>query len=140
MKPQERNVSLAGVIRTGVLGLILSCAVTSQTRPVDVHRPLPDGITAQMISQGNALFHGSGRCVNCHGKNGSGSFLAPALNDAKRLNLQTASYDEIISLIRAGVQKPKRHLVSMPPFGGANLSDEELRGVAAYVFTLDCGP
>jgi mono/diheme cytochrome c family protein len=99
-------------------------------------RPRPEGVTEQMIEQGRGIFHGRGGCFQCHGKNGTGTFFAPALNGERHIHLQTASYQEIIDLIRSGVPRPKRYLTAMPPLGGASLTDNEVRAVAAYVFTL----
>ena len=102
-------------------------------------RALPDGVTEAMVLKGREVFNGRGGCFRCHGENGHGSVRAPALDDATRLHLQTASYDEVLARILTGVPKPKRHLFAMPPRGGAALSDEETGAVAAYVFTLDRG-
>jgi mono/diheme cytochrome c family protein len=99
-------------------------------------RPLPEGVTEQMVEQGRGIFHSRGRCFQCHGKNGTGTFFAPALKGERHIHLQTASYQEIMDLIRSGVPRPKRYLTAMPPLGGASLTNNEVRAVAAYVFTL----
>jgi mono/diheme cytochrome c family protein len=103
-------------------------------------KTLPDGVTQQTVEEGRIIFHGSGGCLRCHGQNGSGTFLAPALNDEKRIHLQTASYQEIVELVRSGVAQPRRSMTVMPPLGGAPLADQQLRAVAAYVFSIDRGP
>jgi mono/diheme cytochrome c family protein len=93
-----------------------------------------------MVEQGRIIFHESGGCIRCHGRNGSGTFLAPALNDEQRLHLRTASFQEILELVRTGVAQPRRSMTAMPPLGGAALTDEQLRAVAAYAYSLDRGP
>jgi mono/diheme cytochrome c family protein len=102
-------------------------------------RPLPEGVTPEQVAQGRLIFRGKGGCYSCHGKNGGGTFFAPALNDDRRIHLTNASYEEIIARIRAGVPQPKEHRVPMPPLGGAALDDSELRAVAAFVFSIDRG-
>lgn len=111
----------------------------SQTKPVSVARKLPATIDARTILEGQLLFHNAANCFHCHGKNGTGTFFGPALNDDRRLNLQTASYEEINQLIHTGVPKPKRHFGAMPPMGGTSLSEDQISALAAYVFTLDRG-
>jgi mono/diheme cytochrome c family protein len=103
-------------------------------------KTLPDGVTQQTVEEGRIVFHGSGGCLRCHGQNGSGTFLAPALNDEKRIHLRTASYQEIVELVRSGVAQPRRSMTVMPPLGGAPLTDQQLRAVAAYAFSIDRGP
>jgi mono/diheme cytochrome c family protein len=100
-------------------------------------RKLTDNVTAQMVEQGRSIFHGRGGCFRCHGKDGAGTFFGPALNDDRHIHLQTGSYQEILDLIRSGVPRPKQYLTGMPPSGGAPLADDELRAVAAYVFSID---
>jgi mono/diheme cytochrome c family protein len=102
----------------------------------DAEKLLPHGVTEQMVEQGRAIFHGPGGCFRCHGENGRGSFIAPALNGERHLHLQTGTYQEIMDLIRTGVARPKRYLTTMPPLGGASLTEDGVRAVAAYVFTL----
>ena len=38
--------------------------------------------------------------------------------------------------IRTGVMQPKQYRDPMPPMGGGQLSDEQLKAVAAYVWAL----
>ncbi len=103
-------------------------------------RALPRDITAETITRGREIFHGRGNCFQCHGQNGTGTFVAPALNDDRHIHLQTASLKEIAERIRTGVGQPKQYSTPMPPAGGAALTSEEIRAIAAYVFTLDRSP
>ena len=104
-----------------------------------VARALPANIDATIVVEGKKLFHDEAHCFHCHGKNGAGTFFGPSLSDGRRINLKTASYEEINRLIHTGVPKPKHHLGAMPPMGGASLSEDQIRALAAYVFTLDRG-
>jgi mono/diheme cytochrome c family protein len=100
---------------------------------------LPPGVTAQMVQEGNRIYHQQGICFTCHGQNGAGGPLGPALNDQEWLHLTTGEYEEIMQIIQTGVQRPVRYPGVMPPLGGARLNDTQLRAVAAYVFALSRG-
>ncbi|MDB6079692.1 MAG: glucose/sorbosone dehydrogenase-like protein [Akkermansiaceae bacterium] len=116
---------------------VAACAKEEQAAPAA--RPLPRGVTWEMVAKGQALFNGAANCSGCHGRDGGGGFLAPRLSDREHLHLQTSSYGEILERIRSGVPQPKRHPGPMPPKGGADLSEEQLREVAAFVHHLDPG-
>jgi len=139
-KGKLATIAIGAVATLGGYLDISAIAASPHAPSNTVSRQLPDGVTAQTVQMGRALFHGQGGCYHCHGKNGSGSFFAPALNDERRIHLQTASYDEILNRIRSGVPEPKRYPVAMPPMGGAPLTDNDARAVAAYVFSIDRGP
>jgi mono/diheme cytochrome c family protein len=100
---------------------------------------LPQGVTAQMVQEGHRVYHGPGICLTCHGQDGRGTALGPALDDQQWLNIPTGSYEEIMEVVRTGVARPVAHPAPMPPMGGANLSDADLRAVAAYVYGLSRG-
>jgi hypothetical protein len=46
------------------------------------------------------------------------------------------SYAFIISTVEKGVPKPKEAIAPMLPKGGARLSVDQVRAVAAYVYSL----
>lgn len=93
---------------------------------------LPPGVTLQMAQRGQRLFEAA--CAACHGPQGGGTQIGPALNDAEWLHIQGA-LDEIVQLIRAGVPNPQQFTIPMPPREG-EFSDAELRDLAAYVAAL----
>jgi mono/diheme cytochrome c family protein len=99
--------------------------------PVD----LPEGVTQEMVAAGQTLFGGGGLCFACHGANGAGGPLAPQLSDAEWLHID-GSYDAIVELINAGVPTPIQFAAAMPPRGGAAITDEQVREVAAYVYSI----
>lgn len=104
-----------------------------QTAPMN----LPEGVTAEMVAEGEQIFHGVGICQTCHGPDATGvGNLAPNLTDDTWLNITSRNYDEIVTLVTNGVPQPKEAAAPMPPKGGANLTDEQVRAVAAYVYTL----
>lgn len=100
--------------------------------PVD----LPEGVTMEMVSQGDQLFTGQGGCHVCHGPDATGTQLAPDMTDDEWLNISGRNHDEIVALIKSGVPQPVEHPGPMPPMGGANLSDAQVDALAAYILTL----
>lgn len=94
---------------------------------------LPAGVTQAMVTQGKQTFDSS--CFACHGQAGAGGPLAPALNDGQWLNID-GGYESIVRVINDGVPQPKQYPAPMPPKGGAPLTDEQVRAVAAYVYTI----
>lgn len=100
---------------------------------------LPPGVTEQVAQDGRAVYGGAGICYTCHGARGEGGPLGPALNDPEWIHLAEGSYDEILQIIRTGVQQPERYPSPMPPMGGAQLTDGQLRAVAAYVYLMSRG-
>jgi mono/diheme cytochrome c family protein len=99
--------------------------------------PLPQGMTLGMITQGDALFRGKGGCVTCHGPDGGG-MPASGSGITAGLNFVPSEWGPIDSLIRVGVPEPlTRSPVAMPPRGAtSNLTEEETRQVAAYVWAI----
>jgi mono/diheme cytochrome c family protein len=96
---------------------------------------LPEGVTQEMVTAGQTVFGGPGMCFACHGANGVGGPLAPALADSEWLNID-GSYDEIVTIINNGVATPVQFAAAMPPRGGAPITDEQVREVAAYVYSI----
>jgi cbb3-type cytochrome c oxidase subunit III len=91
--------------------------------------------TAAQLAQGDSIFHGKGNCYACHGANAEGA-VGPNLTDAEWLH-SDGSYDAIVKQVTVGVtQAESKSGIMMPPKGGAELSDAEVKAVAAYVFSL----
>ncbi|HEX6630963.1 MAG TPA: c-type cytochrome [Gemmatimonadaceae bacterium] len=94
-------------------------------------------ITPRMIAQGDSIFKGTaagGICYTCHGPDGKGTQLAPDLSDGTWIN-GDGSLGFIVETIRNGVPQPKEHPGPMPAFG-QSFSEEQLRAVAAYEYSL----
>lgn len=98
---------------------------------------LPDGVTSTMVEQGRLLYEGPGRCISCHGDDGRGVGPSGAdLTDSVWVH-SDGSFDAILAQIKQGV--PKEHSTvdrRMPERGASRLTDNQLRFVAAYVWTL----
>jgi len=101
---------------------------------------LPEGMTQEMVAQGKTLFQGAGICAACHGPEGKGvPNLGADLSDDEWLH-SDGSWTGIAETILKGVSADKSSTGSvMPPKGGSSLSDEQVRAVAAYVWSLSNG-
>jgi len=90
------------------------------------------------VSRGRRLFHGEeagGTCFVCHGRDGRGAALGPTLSDNFWLDTD-GSQRGIAGIIHYGVPEPKQHGIVMPPMGGVKLDDDQVRALAAYVYSL----
>ena len=95
--------------------------------------------TPAMLALGDSVFHGragGALCYVCHGPAGKGvAGLGPNLTDKEWLN-GDGSVAFIEKTVTEGVPKPKKAPAPMPPKGGGQLSDEQVKAVASYVFSL----
>lgn len=98
---------------------------------------LPPGVTQKMVTAGDKIFHGNGICFSCHGADAKGiSGLGANLTDDKWIHSK-GTYDDIVHQIITGVSADQTTTGAvMPPKGGSSLSDEQVREVAAYVWSL----
>lgn len=107
--------------------------VVVRTAPPPGTRPLPGRVTAEMAAEGHALFEET--CVVCHGPDAGGTQLGSSLVDDEWTHV-SGEYEEIVRVIRTGVEDPEDYPVPMPPLGGGDYTDEEVRALAAYVYSL----
>ena len=97
-----------------------------------------DPASPQLIGLGDSIFHGQiagGTCFTCHGQGGTGGTLGPNLSDAEWLH-GDGSYESIAATVTNGVATPKQFPGVMPPKGGAPLTPDQVRAIAAYVYSL----
>ena len=126
-------------IRNGLLILSLGALGCGDRLGGQQPDSLPAGVTPAAIAQGKKLFSGEGLCFSCHGPEAKG-LVGPDLTDRTWL-LGTGTFDEIVARIVEGVPAGKsKSGVIMPPKGGAKLKDEQLRAIAAYVWSLSRKP
>lgn len=111
---------------------------TTPQEPAAPAGELPEGVTQEMVNQGQQVFTGT-TCFTCHGPDGSGTTLAPNLRSGPWLNIERGDLAEIEAIIRSGVASPVQFPAPMPPMGGANLTDDQVRNVAAYVYSISRG-
>ncbi len=99
---------------------------------------LPPSMTIPDIVTGDRIFHGKGGCFACHGTEGEG---LPAAGDAITVgfNYIPSEWPAIDSLVTAGIPDAlTRSPIAMPPRGAkSDLSPEEIRRVAAYVWAIN---
>jgi mono/diheme cytochrome c family protein len=98
---------------------------------------LPAGITPAMVDSGKTLFAGAS-CAKCHGAGGNGGQNGPVLTDATWVQID-GSYDAIVNIIHTGVPKANikgAYPYNMRPMGGANFTDDQVKMIAAYVYTI----
>jgi cbb3-type cytochrome c oxidase subunit III len=98
----------------------------------------PQGATAEDVTAGQQIFTATGNCFTCHGPDAKGTALAPNLTDSEWINID-GTFAAIQQVVKTGVATPKEHPAPMPAMGGVQLSDDQIRQVAAYVWSLGGG-
>jgi mono/diheme cytochrome c family protein len=115
------------------LGLLLAFAAVLGARPAVAQAPA--AVTPAAITLGDSLFHSKGNCYACHGANAQGA-VGPNLTDAEWIH-SDGSYDAIVKQITTGVTaEESKSKIPMPPKGGSTITDDEVKAVAAYVYSL----
>jgi glucose/arabinose dehydrogenase/mono/diheme cytochrome c family protein len=100
---------------------------------------VPPGATREMVAEGEKVYRGQvggAACTGCHGQNGEGSPLGPPLNGSKKWLWSDGSFAGLTKTITDGVSQPKEYRSPMPAKGGAQLTDDQVKAVAAYVWSL----
>ncbi len=98
---------------------------------------LPQGMTLDLIRQGDALYRGKGGCNTCHGADGGG-MPAAGSGITAGMNFVPTEWGPIDSLIKTGIPEPAtRTPILMPPRGAkSDLTNDESRQIAAYVWAI----
>ncbi len=110
--------------------------VRSATGAAAATPPGCPAITPAVAAAGRQIFNGPGNCFGCHGRDGAGTGMAPALHAHRWLKID-GSFPSIVGLVNGGVPHPVGpYTEAMPPRGGATLSRAQVCAVAAYVFSL----
>jgi mono/diheme cytochrome c family protein len=122
--------------RAVLLAAGLAWAGGSPALAQEALRDRPAEVTDSAIAVGRGLFHGAANCAGCHGVEGRGSKAAPALTDAAWFH-GDGSYEMISKLVLHGVTRyESTEGKPMPMRGWAPVSDDQVRAVAAYVWSL----
>lgn len=129
--------------------LLLGCAGASSRAPAAIPAvppmdsttrrvtPAPP-FTPSMVALGDAIYHGrvgSALCYVCHGQSAHGTPKGPSLTDTTWLH-GDGSYESIVAIITAGVWESTVHRNPMLPGGGTEPNREQVRALAAYVYSL----
>jgi cytochrome c oxidase cbb3-type subunit 3 len=113
---------------------LAAAAVASTAQAQEVERP--ESVTDSSVARGERIFHGPANCASCHGEGARGTDIAPALSDTDWIR-GSGSYEEIVEQVMHGVPRNEsRTDTPMPMRGWTGLDDDEVRAVAAYVWTL----
>lgn len=138
----DANAPVEGVVHEGRQ----ANAAPSAEPPEGIHpdagksasHAIPPGSSAEQVALGKKVFEGEvggATCAGCHGADGIGSPVGAVLNTSSWL-WSDGSLEGITKVIRTGVEEPKQHAGAMPPMGGVDLSDDNVKAVAAYVWSL----
>lgn len=113
-----------------------SAPAPSNAAPSAAARPF----TAAMVAEGDSIFHARG-CKNCHGMDGKGAANGPNLTGPTFLHVD-GTFQGFVNLITSGVPadqiKDPAHKIPMGGRGGrpTPLTDDQIKSVASYVYTL----
>jgi len=100
--------------------------------------PVPAGASKDEVALGDRIFHGEaaeGTCAGCHGSDAKGSPQAPSLVDGNWY-FGDGSFKAIEKTVADGVPRPRNYSDPMPPKGGAQLSEQQVAAVSAYVWAI----
>jgi mono/diheme cytochrome c family protein len=123
------------------LGLLLGLAALLGSRPAAAQdtAAAAAAVTPEAIAKGDSIFHKTGLCYACHGSAAQGA-VGPNLTDAEWIH-GDGSYDMIVATVTSGVpQAQSKSGIMMPPKGGSTITDEDVKAVAAYVYSLSHKP
>ena len=116
-----------------------STSVSAAGLPMPEPGTPPAGATPAMLAAGDSIFHGlrsGGICFTCHGPDANGGPLAPSLTDTKWLTID-GTYPAIQKRVTDGMPTPTPpYTAPMQPMGGAQLTPDDIKAVAAYVYSL----
>jgi mono/diheme cytochrome c family protein len=120
--------AMAGAVAI-IIGVAASGLLRTQEAPA----------SPAMLALGDSVFHGkagAALCYVCHGPAGKGiAGLGPNLADKEWVN-GDGSLPFIEKVVLDGVPKPKKMPAPMPPKGGGQLNESQIKAVAAYVYSL----
>jgi len=119
------------------LAIIALASATWQTKVVAQQAvpQVPEGVTPARIAEGGKLFNGPGVCSACHGPESKG-VMGLDLTDTLWIH-SSGTFSEIVQQIVEGVpQNRSKSGLLMPPGGGGQLNNEQIKAVAAYVWSL----
>ena len=105
-----------------------------------LHAQMPDGVTDAMVAEGQTVFMGAGLCAACHGVDATEA-VGPDLTDGEWL-IGDGTYPALVDQITQGVSAAEATNsmgAIMPPKGGSAITDDQVKAVAAYVWTLSNG-
>lgn len=127
-----RSVALVpALILASALPLTAQVADTAGLRN---RRPLQ--VTDSAVARGREIFHGVGSCSTCHGLEGVGTDSGAPLAQGVWLHGED-TFEGILTRVVHGIPGDvSTRGTTMPMRGWSTLSDQQVRDVAAYVWTI----
>jgi mono/diheme cytochrome c family protein len=152
----KRILKVLGVIAIGLAAVVAVVAgavfITSGSRLNRAYTITPDKLAvsiptdADSIARGKLIATTLGDCTNCHGKDFAGGEVPvdPALGVFNAANLtpgqggvgKTYGAEDFVRVIRYGVKKNGRSVLVMPSEEFANLDDQDLGAMVAFLKSL----
>jgi len=127
-----------------LLSFSLACSRNPKpdVQPASSGPSLPAGVTMAMVTLGDSLFN-AGSCQRCHGPKGVGGRNGPSLVTGAWIHSR-GTFDDIARTITTGVPKAAvrdttRRFAMNPRGGPMNLTDDQVRAVAGYVWGISRG-
>ena len=119
------------------LGLLVASLSVAAAAPAAAQAKLPAGVTPAMVEKGKTIYKGTGLCFACHGPEAKGA-VGPNLTDKEWIHVKDGDYAGIVALVTKGIAAGEAKLGKgpMPAKGGSQISDEDVKAVAAYVWSL----
>ena len=120
---------MIGAFLIAAVGLAVACAPTEDA--------WPEGVTPELVEEGRGIFLKQGFCFTCHDYDGSGGAGAN-LTDSEWWH-SDGSYEGIVATITRGVPADEARggpASMMLPKGGTQMTEEQVRAVAAFVWSL----
>jgi mono/diheme cytochrome c family protein len=125
-------IKARSVLRACLVLAVLAGPGKAQVRPPS----RPPEVTDSAIAWGKALFHGSANCAACHGQGAWGSDYGPPLTGVLWLR-GPGTYEWLIEQVNHGVPAAQSCTgEAMPMRGWTPMNDEEVKAVAAYVWSV----
>ena len=118
------------------LGLLVAALMCVAAAPAAAQEKLPAGVTPAMIAKGKTIFTSTGLCFACHGMDAKG-MVGPSLVDPTWIHGK-GTYPEIVKIVTTGIPVAETKLGkgAMPPKGGSQISEDDVKAVSAYVWSL----
>jgi mono/diheme cytochrome c family protein len=119
------------------LGIAVAALALVNAAPAVAQAKLPAGVTPAMVEKGKAVYKGTGLCFACHGPEAKGA-VGPNLADKEWIHVKDGDYAGLVGIITKGITaaEAKTGKGPMPAKGGSQITDEDVKAVAAYVWSL----
>jgi mono/diheme cytochrome c family protein len=119
------------------LGLLVAALTVAAAAPAAAQAKLPAGVTPAMVEKGKTIYKGTGLCFACHGPEAKGA-VGPNLTDKEWIHVKDGDYAGLVALVTKGIAAGEAKLGKgpMPAKGGSQISDEDVKAVSAYIWSL----